>query len=135
MCVSEELSIFVRKDDYSSRARAIKETRFYPRRGPTGKLEVSLCRSSGIKEVELWCICNEHVYSSPKPAIGRGRSQAQRVYLARLTLHGDGVPFPRHANIEGWVDDGTDPKLQKHNWMNQAQQLVAAFEFVARPTA
>jgi hypothetical protein len=85
-----------------------KHTAFVP--PENGRL--SIFWTTGLPEAEIWEICNVHV--SPhlgRPVKARADLNSLAVYAQNLTVTIDGVPHPRHGNIEGW-DFTTDTRLQ-----------------------
>jgi hypothetical protein len=106
-----------------------------PRRKQTsGRLEVSVCRSSELTEAQVWSICSAYFDDyAPKPAIGRGVGPAAAVFAEKLAFDPDGIPYPEHANIIGWHDaaDKPDDEL-KHFWMAQAQRIARQFSYMPR---
>ena len=106
-----------------------------PRRNPTNhRLEVSVCRSSHLTEMQVWEICSAYFdISSPEPAIGRGVGPAEAVFAEGLAFDADGQPYPEHANIIGWHDATDKPNDElKHFWMDQAQRIARKFSYLPR---
>ena len=98
------------------------------------RLEVSVCRSSALTEVQVWGVCSAYFdVHAPKPAIGRGVGPAAVVFAENLAFDADGKPYPEHANIIGWFDatDKPDNEL-KHYWMDQAQRIAKQFSYMPR---
>jgi len=98
------------------------------------RLEVSVCRSSLLTEVQVWTICSAYFdVRAPKPAIGRGVGPASAVFAEKLAFDPDGKPYREHANIIGWHDDTGKPDDElKHFWMDQAQRIARRFSYVPR---
>jgi hypothetical protein len=107
-----------------------------PRRNPTNQRpETSVCRSSCLTEHQVWRICSAYFdVHAPQPAIGRGFGPASAVFAEKLAFDPDGIPYPEHANIVGWQDDGDTPADElKHFWMDQAQRMAKKFSYMPRP--
>ena len=98
------------------------------------RLEVSVCRSSELTEVQVWTICSAYFdVPAPKPAIGRGVGPAAAIFAEKLTFDADGKPYPEHANIIGWHDAAEKPDDElKHFWMAQAQRIAKQFSYMPR---
>lgn len=138
VCREEEITSFARslRRDVNQQTWRIRPERFYPRRGPTGQWETSVCRSTTLTAQQVWELCTKHFDPSlSKPAIGRGIGPASCIVQEHgLYMHGDGNPHPYHANILGWRDEpGRDEKDLKHYWMHAAQRIASNFPYVARP--
>lgn len=106
-----------------------------PRPNPrTGRLEVSVCRSSGLTEQQVWAICTEHFDShAASPAIGRGVGPASAIYAESLGFDADGEPYPEHANIIGWHQEPSKPDSElKNHWMYHAQRMAPKFKYMPR---
>jgi hypothetical protein len=132
----EVLTSYVFRENQIVRiTNTIHSTRLIPRRNPESKrLEVSVCRSSELTEVQIWNICSTYFDPfAPKPAIGRGVGPAAAVFAENLAFDADGKPYPEHANIIGWFDatDKPDNEL-KHYWMDQAQRIAKQFSYMPR---
>jgi len=132
----EPLSNFVfRPDQVDRKTNSIRHTRLMPRRNPESqRLEVSVCRSSGLREEQVWAICSSHFDpKAPKPTIGRGVGPASVVYVQNLDFDADGKPYPEHANIIVWHDEGGRPDSElKHFWIDQAQKMAPHFSYMPR---
>lgn len=109
-----------------------------PRQNPeSGRWEVSVCRTDGLTEAEIWDICQRYFdLTSEKPAIGRGVGSVRVVLEQNLKVEADGVPYKQHANIIGWRDEpGMMPAERKSFWKSQAQVLAREFLFRRRPVS
>jgi len=102
----------------------------------TGRLETSICRSGTLENVELWAICSEHFDThAQNPAIGEGTAKANVVFTEGLAFDANGIPFPLHADIIGWKDEGSLPDEEKKNhWMDKAQRMAPQFKYTSRPS-
>jgi hypothetical protein len=135
----EEISSFiVHSSDIQLTTNSIRHTRLMPRPNKgTGRLETSICRSSGLSETEFWGICAKHFdMFSQKPAIGKGTAIAGTIYAEKLEFDPNGIPYPQHADIIGWhVSPGVPLEESKHFWMAKAQRMAPHFKFFPRPEA
>lgn len=68
---------------------------FLPRKGDQ---EVSVFRTTGLREAEVWDLAATHVRPNPK---ARAIVQPRDVVASGLRVDPDNTP-PRHANIVGW---------------------------------
>jgi hypothetical protein len=106
-----------------------------PRRNPRAdRLEVSVCRSSGLSEQQVWAICTKHFDTHAAfPAIGRGVGPASAVYAESLGFDADGDPYPEHANIIGWHEEPGKPDNElKSYWIYHAQRMASKFKYMPR---
>ena len=132
----EELSSYVfRADQVVRKTKTLHYSRLVPRRNESGRLEVSILRSTGLSEAIIWNICAAYFdVHAPKPAIGRGVGSASVVYAENLAFDADGKPYPEHANIIGWHDEPGKPDNElKHFWMDKAQRMAPHFPYKPRP--
>ena len=106
-----------------------------PRRNDDGRLEVSVCRSTGLSDKDVWNICTEHFDPHvPSRAIGRGVGTADVVLAEGLTFDPNGKPYPEHADIVGWYEQpGVPDEELKSSWRDKAQRLAPHFRYVPRP--
>ncbi len=99
-------------------------------------MELSVCRSEGLLDEQVWHICATYFdpHVAPKTAIGRRDAAATVVYDVGLAFDPDGIPYPEHANVIGWRDDPGEPDIGKlkHFWMDQQQRMAAHFSFKPR---
>ena len=132
---SEELTTWVRQHDVALPAGVVKYSRLMPRE-IEGRLEASVCRSSGLEEAGIWQICSEHFdpFNIGKPAIGRGVGPASVVYDQAFSLDPNGDPYPQHADIVGWSNDPNTAYEDKRQWwMIKAKLMAQHFRYVNRP--
>jgi hypothetical protein len=131
-----EISRFIREpDEVFAATSAIKPRRLIPTRNTkTGRLELSVCRTSGMASTEIWAICAANFDAMQRhPAIGRCAANEAVVYGASLDIDTDGKPYPQHANIVGWHDVPGQPEKEiKHLWKNQILLMAPHFKFIAR---
>ena len=134
--LEEDLSSFIReREEVYQATQQIKPRRLQPRRNEsTNRLELSVCRSSGLSEPQLWAICAEHFDPRQKlPAIGRCVAPASKVFGVGLEIDADGRPYPQHANVIGWKDEPGRPENEiKHHWLDQTQRMAKHFKFQRR---
>ena len=132
----EALSSFVyRESDIDKKTGSIRHSRLLPRPArATGRLETSVCRSSGLSEPELWSLCTTYFDpNAPKPAIGHGVGAAYTVMVVGLQLDPDGVPYPQHANIVGWeLLPGATGGSGKDVRVHAAKEMARRFVFRSR---
>lgn len=133
----ERLSTFIRATRHVDRkTNRIRPEAFMPRRF-SGRLETSIYRTIGLKEVEVWLLCKT-CYEQPAKlsAYGRGDGSAKHIRAAGLTFDPNGIPHPRHADILGWLDAGASAdRSTKSHWMITAHRFAGEFEFVPKPSA
>jgi len=80
---------------------------FMPPRG----LRLSIYRTQGLDEGQVWQLADEYVGSPEKPVIARADLHAE-IYLSHnLSFDADGQPHSRHANVIGWSDDHSLQKI------------------------
>ncbi len=88
---------------------------------PPRTLRMSVCRSEGLDEAELWQIADEFIGTAEKPVIARADLEAGEYFSRRLSFDPDGMPYPRHADVIGWSDE---PSLQKMIALELAEASV-----------
>lgn len=111
--------LYIRKGHF--RIDPLKPTwrAFLPRRGVR---ELSVFRTEGLTEAEIWELAGIHVKSDPK---ARAIVTSQTVVNCGLDVDPDNIP-PRHANIVGWP-------AEKDAQMSYAVQLAELGTLVPGP--
>ena len=72
---------------------------------------MSVCRTEGLDEAEVWQIADEFVGTAEKPVIARADLAAREFLSRQLSFDPDGTPHPRHANVIGWSDEQSLQKM------------------------
>lgn len=85
---------------------ALKPAAFLPAMSGAGRLELSVFRTDGLSEGEIWALAVRHVVPLGRSLHGRGDLHARQVALTHppLSLDMDEAP-PRHGNILDWPTD------------------------------
>lgn len=82
----------------------VKTAAFIPRDG-----EVSVFRTLGLNEDEIWDIGNNHVAPlSNRKLKARGDTAVNHAINIKLTVEAETSNHPLHANINNWPDDRAD---------------------------
>lgn len=112
---SEILSRYIfAESHYSTSDQRVMYTAFMPR---SDDLSVSVFRTSGLSEHDVWSIGKSVGKVSDRGLHGRGDIVAAEVTGQNLDIDSDDDP-PRHANIVGWPQE-------KHKRQQIAQILAS----------
>ncbi len=103
------------KNWYRSLDQSVMYTAFMPR---SDDLHVSVFRTSGLGEPNVWSIGERVGQESHRTLRGRGDIVAVEVRKQNLDIDPDNHP-PRHANIVGWPQE-------KHKRQEIAQVLASS---------
>jgi hypothetical protein len=106
-----------------------------PRRNPrTDRLEVSVCRSSGLSEQQVWAICTEHFDTHAAfPAIGRGVGPASAVYAESLGFDAGRRPLSGTREHHRMARGAGKPDNElKSYWIYHAQRMASKFKCMPR---
>lgn len=124
----EDLARFLRSSgDYSG--AIVKPAAFLPDPKDPDK-ETSVFRHGAEPRPDLWKIASDHIVLDQGRRIhGAAIFKAGHVYRARLIVVPGGTPS-RHAGIRGWPWIPDDPKTQKAQQIERAQQIAQYAELV-----
>jgi hypothetical protein len=92
---------------------------------PPQTLKLSVYRTSGMDEAEIWQIAADHIEPKRgKGVIGRANLKAAFVKLKQLEFDPNGVPHRKHADIIGWGDDVTQHRVIAMELAAEAQVIL-----------
>ncbi|MEK7679349.1 MAG: hypothetical protein AAB356_04070 [Deltaproteobacteria bacterium] len=99
----EAISRFLTDEDsFNPTAKRVRHSAF---KLPRGKSALSVYRTKGMVDREIWDIARRFVTElrpDRKDVLARGDLQACIYKELKLRFSVDGKPHPRHVNIEGW---------------------------------
>ncbi len=99
----DNMSRYIMDKNYYRADGTVRHNAFMPAKPD---IRVSVYRSSGLEENEIWDIGRNYVANiRQKPLVGRADILARSVYEEELRLEEDTRVHPRHANIIGWPSE------------------------------
>lgn len=99
---SETLSRYLRERDIRKSDNVIQYSAFIP--SPTD-LKLSVFRTSGLSEQDIWHLAVEKVQPYRGQITGRGDLVVSAITEEKLRVVSDEDPTSRHSDIVGWPDD------------------------------
>lgn len=110
------------ESQYRSSDHSIRHTAFMP----PGDLRLSVFRTSGLNERDIWGIGEDVGRESKRNLHGRGDFLAGEVTRVNLDIDPDDIPL-RHANVVGWPPE-------KHRQQLIAQKLASVATLKLKPS-
>lgn len=109
------------ESQYRTSDHSIRHTAFMP----PGDLRLSVFRTSGLNEKDVWSIGEDIGQESKRTLHGKGDLIASEVTRVNLNIDPDNVPA-RHANVVGWPPE-------KHRQQLIAQKLASVATLKLKP--
>lgn len=96
------------KSQIRSSDKTVKHNAFLPQRNS----QLSVYRTNGLSENEIWAIADQFVAQPrQKAVIARADLPAAAIVEAGLQLNPTDLPHPRHANVVGWAESSSENRL------------------------
>ena len=99
---SEIVSRFLLKDEIRSSDNTVRYKAFLP---PLSNLKISVFRTCGLVDDQIWALAVEYVEPTRGPVVGRGNLSVAQVIENKLRVAPDAISTSKHANIVEWPAD------------------------------
>jgi hypothetical protein len=110
-------------DQFRKSSKRIHHSAF---RLPKNK-KLSAYRTIGLRDPEIWELARSYITElreDRKEVLARADIKAHIYLDLKLTLRPDGMPHPRHINIEGWPSNDDDLLAIRKELANKANLVV-----------
>jgi len=116
---SEDLTRYIFNHRYIRSNKTVRWNAFIPNNRDG---ETSVYRITGISDTEIFDIGERFVAKAiGKPLLGRTDIGVSKIFKQKLKVRPEPSPHPRHANIYGWPDEGSERRLIAMKLENDSQ--------------